>query len=105
MASAGQGWFTAQWTPRGAVCVRAGAGSGLAAHIAALVALGLAILVAIIVYGMPVDQTLLSASEGAVFGLFPIMWIVWTAIWIYNMTEATGHFAVLTSARRWRSRP
>jgi lactate permease len=73
-------------------------GLRLAAHIAALVALALAILVAIIVYGMPVGQTLLSASEGAVFGLFPIMWIVWTAIWIYNMTEATGHFAVLRRA-------
>ncbi len=73
-------------------------GLRLGAHIASLVALGLAILVAIIVYGMPVGQTLLSASEGAVFGLFPIMWIVWTAIWIYNMTEATGHFAVLRRA-------
>src|SRR5215207_1826536 len=73
-------------------------GLRLAAHIAALVALVLAILVAIIVYGMPVDQTLLSASEGAAFGLFPILWIVWTAIWIYNMTEATGHFAVLRRA-------
>ena len=52
-------------------------------------------LVALIVYGMPVDQTLLSASEGAVFGLFPIMWIVVAAIWIYNMTVETGHFAVL----------
>ena len=30
------------------------------------------------------------ALLGAVFGLFPIMWIVWNAIWIYNMTEATG---------------
>ena len=65
---------------------------------ASLTALALAMLVAIIVYGVPVDQTLLSASEGAVFGLFPIMWIVWTAIWIYNMTEATGHFAVLRRA-------
>ena len=73
-------------------------GLRLAAHIAALVALGVSILVAIIVYGVPVDQTLLSASEGAAFGLFPIMWIVWTAIWIYNMTEATGHFAVLRRA-------
>jgi lactate permease len=73
-------------------------GLRMAAHKAALIALALAILVAIIVYGMPVDQTLLSASEGAVFGLFPIMWIVWTAIWIYNMTEATGHFAVLRRA-------
>jgi lactate permease len=33
--------------------------------------------------------------EGAAFGLFPIMWIVINAIWIYNMTVKTGHFAVL----------
>ncbi len=54
-----------------------------------------AIVVAIAVYSMPVDQALLSASEGAAFGLFPIMWIVVTALWIYNMTVATGEFAVL----------
>jgi len=73
-------------------------GLRLAAQWAALVALGTAMLVAMIVYGMPVDQTALSATEGAAFGLFPIMWIVVTAIWIYNMTEATGHFAVLRRA-------
>jgi hypothetical protein len=28
------------------------------------------------IYGMPVDQAVLSAAEGATFGLFPIMWIV-----------------------------
>jgi lactate permease len=67
----------------------------MAAQWAPLVALAVAMLVAIIVYDMPVDQTALSASEGAVFGLFPIMWIVVTAIWIYNMTVETGHFAVL----------
>ena len=76
-------------------------GLRLAAQWAALAALGIAMLVALIVYGMPVDQTLLSASEGAVFGLFPIMWIVVAAIWIYNMTVETGHFAVL----RRRSAP
>ena len=70
-------------------------GLKLAAQWAALIALGVAMLVALIVYGMPVDQTFLSASEGAVFGLFPIMWIVVMAIWIYNMTVETGHFAVL----------
>jgi lactate permease len=62
---------------------------------AALASLGVAMLVAIIVYGMPVGQTALSATEGAAFGLFPIMWIVVTAIWVYNMTVETGHFAVL----------
>ena len=70
-------------------------GLKMAAQWAALIALGVAMLVAAIVYGMPVDQTLLSASEGAIFGLFPIMWIVVAAIWIYNMTVETGHFAVL----------
>ena len=70
-------------------------GLKVAAQWAALVALGVAMLVALIVYGMPIDQTLLSASEGAVFGLFPIMWIVVAAIWIYNMTVETGHFEVL----------
>src|SRR5919107_229922 len=65
------------------------------AHWAALSALLVAILVAIVVYSMPVGMALSSAVEGAAFGLFPIMWIVWNAIWIYNMTERTGHFAVL----------
>ena len=44
---------------------------------------------------MPVGQALDAGLEGAAFGLFPIMWIVWNAIWIFNMTEETGHFAVL----------
>ena len=70
-------------------------GVRLAAQWAALAALGVAMLVAMIVYGMPVDQTALSATQGAAFGLFPIMWIVITAIWIYNMTVETGYFAVL----------
>jgi lactate permease len=62
---------------------------------AALVALGTGLAVATAVYGMPVDQAALSAAEGATFGLFPIMWIVVAAIWVYNMTVETGHFAVL----------
>jgi lactate permease len=73
-------------------------GLRIAAHIAAPIALLLSMLVAIIVYSMPVGQAVDAGIEGAVFGIFPIMWIVWTAIWIYNMTEATGHFAVLRRA-------
>jgi lactate permease len=70
-------------------------GVRMKAQWAALIALGAAMAVALIVYGMPVGQTALSATEGAAFGLFPIMWIVVTAIWVYNMTVETGHFAVL----------
>src|SRR5829696_4210378 len=70
-------------------------GLRVAAHWSALCALAVALIVALAVYTMPVGQAVDSALLGAVFGLFPIMWIVWNAIWIYNMTEATGHFAVL----------
>ena len=70
-------------------------GVRMKAQWAALISLAVAMAVALIVYGMPVGQTALSATEGASFGLFPIMWIVVTAIWVYNMTVETGHFAVL----------
>ncbi len=70
-------------------------GVKMKAQWAALISLGVAMVVALAVYGMPFGQTALSATEGAAFGLFPIMWIVVTAIWVYNMTVETGHFAVL----------
>jgi lactate permease len=70
-------------------------GLKLKAHWAALASLAIAIVVAVAVYSMPGGQALNAAVLGACFGLFPIMFIVWNAIWIYNMTDATGHFAVL----------
>ena len=65
------------------------------AWIAGLISLGVALVVAIFVYSMPVGQSLLSASEGAAFGFFPILWIVINAIWVYNLTVVSGHFDVL----------
>jgi lactate permease len=62
---------------------------------AAIASLVVSIIVALAVYSMPLGQTLDAGAEGAVFGLFPIMWIVVNAIWIYNMTVDSGHFAVL----------
>src|SRR5919109_2220136 len=70
-------------------------GVKLKAQWAALLSLLVAIIVALAVYSMPFGQTLDAGAEGAVFGLFPIMWIVVNAIWIYNMTVDSGHFAVL----------
>jgi lactate permease len=70
-------------------------GLKLKAQWAAMASLAVAIVVAIAIYSMPVGQTLDAGAEGAVFGLFPIMWIVVNAIWIYNMTVDSGHFAVL----------
>jgi lactate permease len=65
------------------------------AWIASLLSLGVAIAIAVAVYRMPIGQALLAGSEGAVFGFFPILWIVINAIWVYQMTVQTGHFDVL----------
>ncbi len=70
-------------------------GLRLKAQWAALASLAVSIVVALAVYGMPVGQTFDAALEGAAFGLFPIMWIVVNAIWVYNMTVESGHFSVL----------
>ncbi|MDQ3319710.1 MAG: L-lactate permease [Actinomycetota bacterium] len=70
-------------------------GLRMKAHWASLIALAVALAVATIAYPMPVGQALDAAALGAVFGLFPIMWIVVNAIWLYNMTTKTGHFEVL----------
>jgi lactate permease len=65
------------------------------AWVASLVSLAVALAVAIAVYRMPIGQAALAASEGAVFGFFPILWIVLSALWVYQMTVQTGHFDVL----------
>src|SRR3954464_1850798 len=67
----------------------------LSAWKAALISLLVALLVAVLVYPMPVGQALLAGTEGAAFGFFPILWIVINAIWVYNLTVASGHFDVL----------
>lgn len=62
------------------------------AHWAGLTALLVAIGVAVLAYGMPVQLAGLSATQGAAFGLFPIMWIVLNAIWLYELTVRSGRF-------------
>ncbi|WEV77542.1 L-lactate permease [Janibacter cremeus] len=70
------------------------------AHWAGLSSVAVAILVAVLFFGMPIDLAFLSATEGAVFGLFPIMWIVFTAIVLYQVTVRSGHFEDLRATFR-----
>jgi lactate permease len=67
----------------------------LRAHWAALAGLLTALLVAVLGFGMPPGMAVSAALHGAVYGLFPILWIVVNALWVFNMTVATGHFDVL----------
>jgi lactate permease len=65
------------------------------AHQAALAGLLTAVTLAVVVWRMPVGQTLGATTEGFVYGLIPILWILVNALWIYKMTVATSWFDVL----------
>ena len=65
------------------------------AHKAALASLLLSIVLAIVGWQMPVGQALSAAAAGAFYGLFPILWILVNALWIYKLTVATPWFEVL----------
>ncbi len=57
-------------------------GLKLKAWIAGLISLAVALVVAVALFGMPVGQSLSAAVDGALFGFFPILWIVTTRSWI-----------------------
>jgi lactate permease len=65
------------------------------AHIAAVIALIVANLVVIVVFGMPTDMSLRATVLGAVTGFFPIGWIVLNVIFLYRLTVARGVFETL----------
>jgi lactate permease len=64
-------------------------------HRAAAWGLLLAFLLAVFLWGMPADMALSAIAMGAAFGLFPVVWIIISAMWIYNMTVESGNFAVI----------
>ncbi len=65
------------------------------AHIAALLGLASALLIAILAYKMPASMAVAAALNGAAYGLFPIGWIVLNAIFVYDITVSTGKFEVV----------
>jgi lactate permease len=64
-------------------------------HYAAVLGLGMALGVAVGVYGMPASLAGATAVYGAAFGLFPIGWIILNVIFLYQLTVRRGWFAVL----------
>ena len=68
------------------------------AHVAAVIALIAANLVAVFLFTMPVGMSLRATVLGAVTGFFPIGWIVLNVIFMYRLTVATGRFETLQRA-------
>jgi lactate permease len=65
------------------------------AHIAAFAALVAALGVAIVVFGMPPAAALATAGYGAAYGFLPIGWIILNAVFLYQITVATGQFEIV----------
>lgn len=62
---------------------------------ASLIATLVAIVIAVVAYGMPLNLALLATAHGAMYGLFPICWIVITAVFLFNLTVESGQFEVI----------
>lgn len=62
---------------------------------ASLIATAIAMVIAVLVYGMPIKLALLSAAHGALYGLFPICWLVVMAVFLFNITVKSGQFEII----------
>ncbi len=70
--------------PRRWLAPKAGAGGALCA-----------LLVAVLVFGMPADMAVMSFVYGAAFGLLPVGWTIFNAMFLYNITVETGQFTIV----------
>jgi lactate permease len=68
------------------------------AHLAAIIALITANVIAIFVFTMPANMSIRASLLGVVAGFFPIGWIVLNVIFLYRITVATGRFDLLQRA-------
>src|SRR5665647_910956 len=62
---------------------------------ASLLTLAIAFLIALLVYTMPVKLALSSVLHGALYGLFPICWVIIGAAFLYNVTVKSGQFEII----------
>jgi L-lactate transport len=67
-------------------------------YLAGLSTLLLTLIVTILAYHMPVRAALSASALGMVNGLFPIGWIILTAVFFYNLTVAAGQFEIIKSS-------
>lgn len=69
----------------------------LPANYAALSAALVAMVMAIMVWRVPVPQAVAVLGNGFCFGLFPIVWIVVNGLWLFNITVESGDFDKMKS--------
>jgi lactate permease len=67
-------------------------------HHASIIGTPLAVVVAIVVFGMPTKLAILATLQGVLFGLWPVAWIVVSAVFLYNLSVKTGQFEVIKNS-------
>ncbi|CAI2124931.1 L-lactate permease [Serratia fonticola] len=70
----------------------------LKGHIAATLTVGIALLVALFLYRMPVDRAIAAVVYGFFYGLWPIAWIIIAAVFVYQISVKTGQFDIIRSS-------
>ncbi|WP_018150927.1 L-lactate permease [Leeia oryzae] len=70
----------------------------LKGHVAGTLTVLIALVIAIFVYRMPVDMAFASAAYGFAYGLWPIAWIIITAVFLYKITVKTGQFDIIRAS-------
>ena len=67
-------------------------------YMAGLITLLITLGVAIVGFGMPVSMVASSAVYGFAYGLWPIAWIIVTAVFLYKLTVKTGQFDIIRTS-------
>lgn len=67
-------------------------------YIACSFACLLSLIIATAIYGMPVELAIFSGINGALYGLFPISWIIIAAMFLFNLTVKAGFFEILKNS-------
>ncbi|MCH1627018.1 L-lactate permease [Ferdinandcohnia quinoae] len=67
-------------------------------HVAGLTTLLIALVIAVIAFKVPIGTAIMSASQGAVYGIVPIGWIIITSVFLYKLTVKTGQFNIIRSS-------
>ncbi|AIS97302.1 glycolate permease glcA [Burkholderia thailandensis MSMB59] len=70
----------------------------LKGHVAGALTLALSLVIAIAVYVMPAERALASAAYGFAYGLWPIAWIIVTAVFLYKIVVKSGQFDIIRSS-------
>ncbi|MEH7377598.1 L-lactate permease [Neobacillus drentensis] len=67
-------------------------------YLAGISTLAIALVIAIVAYKMPAGMAFMSASQGAVYGIIPIGWIIITSVFLYKLTVKTGQFDIIRTS-------